>query len=444
MSQNPNGPNYNPYGPNPSNPNYPNPGTAYGGPQQPPVPNSGYPSYPSPNQPSGANPNVPNPGYPSYPSPNQPPGTNPNTPNAGYPPYPSPNPPLGANPNTPNTPNSSYGSYGSPYAPPPNTYGNAPTPPPPVTGPNPYDPYGPTSMSQQVSSPGYPTYSPVSGPGPMLEQPLLTPPQSAPQKKSQAGVIVIVVIALIVLIGGGAFGFVAYTNNQNTLHISGTATAVAVNNAHLTATAQVYATATAVASTYPFSDKLVLNDPMVDNSKGSNWDNDKTTGCYFDASAYHVVIDQANQYNTCAALGTDYTNFTFETDMVIKSGGDGASGGLLFRADENNNKYYRLSIDSNGDYFILAIVDNTGTGSNGNARTMKQGTASSFETGESQSNTLAIVANGDQYSFYVNKQLVTTFTDSSYTHGQIGFDVDYGTTTTELLFTNTKVWQLPS
>ncbi|HET8844554.1 MAG TPA: hypothetical protein VFN35_24000, partial [Ktedonobacteraceae bacterium] len=193
------------------------------------------------------------------------------------------------------------------------------------------------------------------------------------------------------------------------------------------------------ATTYPFSTKLVLNDPMVDNSKGVKWDS--TSSCLFSGSAYHAVESDSRYYNVCAALGSDYSNFTFETQMVIKTGGSEGAGGLVFRADANNNKYYRLSIDTTGSYFFLVIVDSTGT--SGNARILKEGTASSFETGLNQVNTLAVVARGDEYSFYVNKQLVTTFNDSTYTHGQIGFDVDYGSVKTDLAFTNTKVWELP-
>ena len=415
MSQNPNGgqPNYNPYGPNPSNPNYPaSPGTAYGGSQPP----------------SGPNP--------------------------GYNPYPPANPPSGPDPNTPN---SSYGPYGNnPYAPPPppstgpNPYSNPPTPMPPNTGPNPYgDPYAPTVMSQNApsnpgystpSSPGYPMYG--SQPPVMDTTPPPMSPGMQPQRRGQ-GRIIIAIIALVVIVGGAIFGVVAYNNNQTTLHANATATAVnatSVANAHVTATAQVYATATAVASTYPFSNNQVLSDPLVDNSKGVNWDNNRSSGCFFSGSAYHATEGKSGFYNTCAALKSDYSDFTFESEMVIKQGGDGAAGGLIFRADENNSKYYRLSIDNNGNYFILVIVDTTGT--NGNARILKKGTASQFTTGLGQTNTLGIVARGNQYSFYVNSQLVTSFTDSTYTHGQIGFDVDFGTSATDVVFTNAKVWKL--
>ncbi len=362
MSQNPNNnPNYNPYTPNPSGPNYPPmQPTAYGG-QQPPA-----------NPPSGSNPNTPNSGYGS-------------------------------------------GPYGNPYAPPP---------PGPGTGPNSYDPYAPTMMSQQpISGPTYPPY---------------TPAPSAPEKRNSATTILLAVIAFIV-VAGGVLGFVLYNNNTTaTSYANATATARAQANAAATATAQVYATATTIASTYPFSNNLVLNDPLVDNSKGVNWDNDQSTGCFFSGSAYHIIEAKSGSYNTCAAIHSDYTDFTFETEMVIKSG---EAGGLLFRADENHNKFYRLSINNNGYYFVLAIVDTTGA--SGNARKLTEGTASSFTTGLGSTNTLAIVARGDQYSFYVNQQRVTSFTDGTYSHGQIGFDADFGTSSTELVFTNAKVWKLP-
>ncbi len=398
MSQNPPGgpPNYNPYGPNPSNPNYPaTPGTAYGGGSQPP---------------SGPNP--------------------------GYNPYPASNSPASGDPHTPN---SSYGPYSNPYAPPPppntgpNPYGNPPTPPPPSTGPNPYDAYAPTVMSQNPpSGPAYPPY-------PEMPPPPATPGIQSPQR-GRAGLITAVIIALVVIVGGAIFGVIAYNNNQATIHANATATAQANLNAQATGTAQAYATATAIASNYPFSNKLVLSDPMVDNSKGMNWDDKQSIGCFFSGSAYHIIQADSQHYNTCAALNSDFSDFTYQVEMVIKKGGDGAAGGLIFRADENHSKFYRLSIDTNGNYFVLVVVDTTGT--NGNARVLKQGTASSFTTGLGQTNTLGIVARGDQYSFYVNQQLVTSFTDSTYTHGQIGFDADYGTSATEDVFTNVKVWQL--
>ncbi len=417
MSQNPqNNPNYNPYGQNPSNPNYP-PGTGYGGALQPPA------------------------------------GSNP-----GYNPYPSANPPSGQDPNTPH---SAYGSYGTPnpYAPPPPPGADNPS--------NPYDPYAPTAMSQnpisgpsypnmpsspgypnqvsgpaypsQPSNPGYPAYNPQAG---MLGTQTPPPVSAPPPKRGRGATILISVIALIVIVGGLIFAGVAYNNNQQqTLHTNQTATA----QANLAATAHANATASAIANTYPFSNKVLLSDPMVDNSKGARWDDDKNNGCFFSGSAYHVVENKANFYNTCAATGSNYSNFTFETQMLIKTGGADAGGGLIFRANENNSQYYRLFIGTDGSYFVLVSVDSTGSGSSGNARQLVLDTASAFNTGLGATNTIAIVARGNTFSFYVNQQLVGhAFTDSTYTSGQVGFDAGGadGKTPTDVVFTNVKVWQL--
>lgn len=390
MSQNPNSGNYNPYNPNPSNPQYP------------PAPNTTYGSPPPP--PSG--------------------------PNSGY-----QQPPSGPNPYAdPNTPNSSYGSYNPMSVPPPPPAYNTPsTPMPPALEPNPYDPYAQTAMSPQPPTPTYPGYNPPSMPG------VTMPPSMAPQppKRGRGMVVLISVIVLILVVGGSVIGLVAYNGNQNALHANATATAQA--NAQAAANAQ--ATTTAIASTYPFSDKLILNDPLVDNSKGVNWDNDKDNGCFFSGSAYHVVDDQKGTYNTCAANKTDYSNFTFEVEMEIKQGDSNAYGGVIFRANNTTFKYYRLYVGLEGDYGLLASVDSTGT--NGNARDLKDGTAPQFNTGLGQTNTIGVVARGNQITIYINRQLIATVNDSTYTEGQIGVTASsYSGSKTEVVYTNAKVWQL--
>lgn len=265
-------------------------------------------------------------------------------------------------------------------------------------------------------------------------------PMGAPQKRGNGTTILISVIALIVVIGGIVFGAIAYNNNQTATknnHLTATAQ---TGNANATATSQVQATASAVANTYPFSTKLLVSDPMVDNSKGMNWEVNQQNGCFFSGSSYHVFDDEAHSFGTCASLNKDLTDYTFEASMVItQASGDGDGGGLIFRADEQNVKLYRVTVDQNGVYRILIYVDEKGTTS----RILKEDTVPSFNTGLQQTNVLSVVVRGDQISFYVNRQLVTTVTDSTYTHGQIGFDVtNHQSGKTEVAFTNVKVWDL--
>ena len=372
MSQNPNDPNYNPYGSNPSYPNYPGtppPGTAYG-----------------------------------------------------------PQPPSRPDPHTPSQP---YGpGYNNPYAPPPPPPPTGPygTPPPTMPSTNPYDPYAPTIQSQGPSSPGYPAYNPPSS----------TPVTSPPQKKRNTGAIVILSVIALLIIAGGIIGFVVHNNQVITQNANATATAISELHSTATVQAQATATASAIASAYPFSNDLVLNDPLSAQD-GNNWDNDGKF-CFFSGSAYHVFNNQTETYQTCAALKTNFTDFTMQVEMLIKKGDDNSGGGLIFRGDEAGFKYYRLYVDSQGDYGILVSVDKTG--SNGNARVLTTGVATQFTPGLQQTNTIGVVARGDQIAFYVNGQQVTTVTDSTYTHGQIGFTSDDVDADTEVVYNNLKVWKL--
>lgn len=399
MSQNPNGgPNYNPYGPNPSNPNYPpTPGTTYGSPQPPAGPNPGYPPYANP---------------PSGPNPYQ-------------------NPPSG-----PGTPNSSYGPYGPTYAPPPPGSSPAPIPQGPDTG-GPYNPYDPTMLSQQPNSGvNYPPYTPPAPPG----MPPLPPP--TPQKTNNSRAVLTAVIALVVIVGG-VLGVVLFNNHQQAVQqANGTATVVAqatgTVNAQSTATGVAQATATFSASHYPFSSNQVLNDSLSDDSHVGQYGWDENTSCTFSAGSYHTFEATAQHFHLCVANTPTYGNFTFEVQMAIKSGGTTAQGGILFRADTNNDRFYVLFLDTQGNYELDIQANQSGT----NTRTLRSGQVSGYATGFSQVHTIGVVAKASQITIYIDQKQVTQVTDTTYTNGQIGVISSYGSSSTEVVYNNAKVWQL--
>jgi hypothetical protein len=237
--------------------------------------------------------------------------------------------------------------------------------------------------------------------------------------------IVILVLALVVIIGSVVSGLLITTNQRTS------------QNAHATATA--YTQQIVAASSYPFSKKLLLSDPLADNSQGLNWDNDGKY-CYFSGNVYHTYDNQTNSYQPCSALKADYSDFTMEVQMTIKQGGQLAAGGLIIRGDESKYKYYHFTVDSAGYYYLLLSVD--ATGANANERILGKGTTRHLTTGMGQTNLLAVVAQGEQLAFYVNKQLVATARDSTYTHGQIGLEADYGDGPSEVVYTHLKIWQL--
>jgi hypothetical protein len=243
----------------------------------------------------------------------------------------------------------------------------------------------------------------------------------------------LVVLALVLVVGGVAIGLVSYTTTQ-TNNANATATAVTTHN-QLTATAQTNATATAIASTYPFSANLVLSDPLTDNSKGVQWQT--SDACKFTGSAYHVIDSQANTYQPCLALNTDYSNFTFQVEMSI-SKGDGE--GLILRGNATKNQFYLFELGAKGDYTVYVAVDTSGT----NTRTLTSGKLSQTLNG---TDTIGVVARGSTISFYVNPlqnpEPVASINNSTYTHGQIGvlsYDIS---NSADVIFTNAKVWVLP-
>lgn len=356
----------------------------------------------------------PNPNYNPY-------GQNPPDPNfnqgtayGGPPSGPEQNPnPYNPYPNNPPDTNPSpYGPYGQ----------NPPTPAPP-----PYNPYGQTVPS---TNPNYNQYGTVP-PAPTLPS---TPP-TQPRRGPSIRVILIAVIALVLVLGGIAFGLISNNNTQQSnANANATATAqaktkaTATAHAQQTATAQAALTATAIASNYPFSANLALNDPLVDNSKGVGWENDSF--CKFQGSAYHVFDPQSNTYNSCTAANSNYTDFTFQVQGELKSG-DGI--GLTFRG--NNNQLYRFMVFTDGSYNVVLYVDTTGT----NARKLTTGSLPSTPDLTS-TNTIAVVARGTSFTFYFNQTAVTTYSDPSYSHGQIGLATYDITNSAEAIFTNLKVW----
>lgn len=388
MSQNPNN---NPYG---SNPNYPSQ------PNYPPIPDTGY---------GGQPPSGPNPGYGGQP---------PSGPNPSYGQYTPPPPPPDQTPNS---------SYGSPYAPPP---------PPAIPTSDPYGPYDQTMLSQGRSG-SYPTY-PTPG-GPTYNTPSSIPPlqPAQPPRRNNALTILISVIALLIVVGG-VLGLVFYNNHKAAVdHANSTATAQAQVQATGTAQANAQATATYVKTHYPFSTNLVLNDPMKDSSLVAKYGWDTGDQCKFNNGAYEVTAP-TNYIQLCSGENTNFSNFTFEVQMAVKTGGANAEGGVIFRADANSGKIYILFLGTDGYYELDTRANSSGA----STIKLRSGQVSNFATGNFQVHTIGVVANGSQLSVYIDQNQVAQTTSTTYTIGQIGFISSYDAQSTTVAYTNAKVWQL--
>ncbi|HXX78351.1 MAG TPA: family 16 glycoside hydrolase [Ktedonobacteraceae bacterium] len=347
--------------------------------------------------------------------------------------------PSGTAPNNPTMSSSSesipppYTNYGSqPYG----TQSPYDAPPPP---PNPYNTPAPPSYASST----IPQYTP----------PPVSPPPTAPKPSgNRTGLIIGLVALVLLLIVGGVFALV-HAGSQ------GTATSVTptVPPAQATGTAQAQASATAVAAVTataqaqvsataavnaanpnpytPGQGQLALKDPLTDNSQGYKWDvsNQSDGTCAFTGGSYHVSTTKTQFFFLCAAEATDFSNFAFEIQAKIVQGD---CAGVVFRADTNNGKMYFYEVCQDGTYDFSRYLDYSGN----NVKDLAGGSSAAIVTGLNQTNTLGIVAQGSTLTIYVNKQKITSVTDSSFTHGQFGVFADATNHPTEVAFNNAKVW----
>jgi hypothetical protein len=117
----------------------------------------------------------------------------------------------------------------------------------------------------------------------------------------------------------------------------------------------------------------------------------------------------------------------------------GEFGGMVFRADSSQSKYYSFFIDRSGNYTLVTSVDNTGN----HNYVLRTGTSALIRTDLNQVNTLAVIARGSNIYLYINQQYITSASDSSYHAGQIGvFGGNVTQAPADVVFSRVQVWHL--
>lgn len=348
-------------------------------------------------------------------------------------------------------------------------------PPPPQTASSPnypsiqqhgvYTNYPAQDQQANNANPTIPTYAPSPQYG--TQQPLQPPFLGAQsQQRRRSPLLIVMLVVLLLLIIGGS-GLLYYTSvyQPNQIHAQATATAIsqvtgtaqanatamagatgtAVAQANATATAfaqgtaQANATATALQNIYTSatSGTPALNDPLSQQDS-SNWEVDTKNGgggCAFTNGAFHASMPQAGFFASCFAQASNYSNFAFQVQMNILKGD---RGGIIFRADSANFKFYLFRVGQDGSYNLFLYVDNNGS----HARSLIQGNTSAIRTGQNQNNTVAVVARNANLYLYVNQQYIASVSDNTFGSGQIGLFADDQKNPTEVAFSNLKIWTL--
>jgi len=231
------------------------------------------------------------------------------------------------------------------------------------------------------------------------------------------------VLLVLVLVAGGIF--VAVSRLSHSSSSSTTSTTPTRVNATTTTPA-----VTSQNDPYTHSGKLAFSDALSDNSGSHKWD-ENGRNCAFTGGTYHAIAPDAHFSDYCIAQSTDFSDFVFEAQMRIIKGN---AGGIIFRVTSTNptNEYYSFYIGQEGSY-ELDKADGT---------SLTSGSNLAINQGLGKTNVIAVVAKGNSFRLYVNRQPIDMITDSTYSHGQIALFADAIPDPTVVTFNNARVWTL--
>ncbi|HLZ63527.1 MAG TPA: serine/threonine-protein kinase [Ktedonosporobacter sp.] len=247
--------------------------------------------------------------------------------------------------------------------------------------------------------------------------------------------ILLGMVLLIILASSGIW----YTVSANAAYRSSsaaTATARAVTARAITATA----IARERNPYSPGNGTLLLDDPLQNNAKGYGWDEvvKPARSCQFANGAYLVQALKGLVLAACTAQNMNFANFALEMDMTFLADG---YGGIIFRADIPNSRFYYFQIGSAGVYYLYLYVD-THTENNKTLIDTTSMPASVFHAGPNQTNVLGIVANGDAIDLYVNHHHLQTIHDNTISHGQISATAASLTGPLKVVYSHARLWKL--
>ena len=249
------------------------------------------------------------------------------------------------------------------------------------------------------------------------------------------GVIILLVVLVIAIIGGGGILLYATVLLPASQHTQTNARPVtSANKPTVQATAPITTTSPQDLYTQVMSRTPTLNDPLTAQDANSWQDLATLKACTFTGGELHLH----GSAGTCIGESTNFSDFAYQVKMTIISGN---IGGITFRFDAINRKFYYFAINPDGLYAV--VYAGGGTSSANNEKLLASATSSAITAGLNQPNTLTVIARGSTINIYINTQFITTLTDSSSTIGAIGMlGGNSGGSTSDVAFSNVQVWTL--
>lgn len=170
------------------------------------------------------------------------------------------------------------------------------------------------------------------------------------------------------------------------------------------ATPNYGATATAVTGQTP-----LLTDSL--SSANGSWSNDGQA-CAFQNGTYHVLVKQADFLQPCPNTKFTMNNGAIQVNLALLQGSD---AGILY--SQQADQFYDFEITDAGKFFFRRHDANGG----GNYIFLISPTSASSIASGSGTNTLLMLVNNGNFTFFINGVFAGSAKDNNYHSGQIGF-----------------------
>jgi hypothetical protein len=188
-----------------------------------------------------------------------------------------------------------------------------------------------------------------------------------------------------------------------------------MGRAEETATSLEPAASTKPATSPEPSAKIAWEDDFSNTNSG--WPRKSLEGREFDYEdgEYYILVKKARR---AAAVWNprvgQLTDFIFEIDARLTSGSNESRYGVIFRRQDNQNKYSFMVL-GDGRYLVRKMLNGAWTDlSTGKSVHIKEGNST---------NHLKVACEGNQIEVYANGHHLTTVTDNSFAEGCVGIIV---------------------
>lgn len=312
----------------------------------------------------------------------------------------------------------------------------------------PYISYGPLvetsslSSSQQSHSSPQPYAQPQTYANPQFYKGIQPPPvasiQPLPVQPQHRNLLVVIAVLLIMLamLAGSGLTYFYITAVARPAHLQTQATAPVP----ITSTAQ---NASTITTTNPqdLYTQATSRTPALDTSSNSQSASDwqapsGNISCTFSGTALHAIASHGISF--CLDRSTSFDNFAYQALATITKGD---TSGLSFRYDTIGQKAYYFLISFEG-FYVLESAQGSRL-SAGNYKILAGASSTAIKTGLNQSNLLTVIARGNIIYLYINKQYLTSVSDSTSSFGMIGVAGENQTKgPVDVAFSNIQVWRL--